>query len=343
MALLKNLTRKVGRLPSVAFTYSTIVWRYLLYVVSCRKFYSGSLHEFSQLLVFSSRLRSLPGMTSVEERAYFQWYAQHIFEGSGAIVDLGCWLGSTTIPLAVGLENNPKVSGSKKLLHAYDEFIWRTYMEDCVVGTPLQSKLEEGKSFLPEFNKRIDPWKDRVKVHVADLSTEIWNGETIEFLLIDAMKSWELTNNIIQKFFPALVPGKSFILHQDFAHWFTPWIHLTNFRFRDYFEFAYQVPMSSSVVFKLSRAIPSELLSSTFALSSFSSDEIEAAFAYSLSLVSGKKRSNVAAAKVMTFVYLGAWQEARQELERFRSQGLSFDSDLSSVENRISAHETAIQ
>ncbi len=339
MPLVKKIIAKCKRIAISILTFPTLLSRYCLYIVSSRSLYSHLLHEFSQLLEFSSRIRTLPGMTSATERAYFQWYAQHIFQGSGVIVDLGCWLGSTTIPLAMGLSKNSVLRTSCKSIHAYDEFIWRPYMEPNVVGTSLEGKFKMGENFLPEFNKRIAPWKDQIVVHSVDLSKVTWNGEGIEFLLIDAMKSWELTNNIIQQFFPALLPGKSLILHQDFAHWFTPWIHLTNYRFRNYFEFVYEVPKCSSVVFKLCKTLPPELTKSTFSQASFSQNEIEEAFSYSLGLVSPAKRPNVAAAKVMLYLHLGELSDARRELEIFRSQGLNFYSDLSKVEKRLSEQE----
>jgi len=157
------------------------------------------------------------------------------------------------------------------------------------------------------------------------------------------MKSWDLTNNIIKKFYPALTPSCSYILHQDFAHWFTPWIHLTQYRFRNYLEFVYEVPRSSSVVFKLCRPIPSELIRNTYSFSSFTIDEIESAFNYSFSLVSKRKHPDIAAAKVMTFIHLGDFTRAEQELEKYRIQGLTFSSDLSKVEKRLSDSSLAQQ
>ncbi|MEX2493389.1 MAG: hypothetical protein WD425_16675 [Nitrospirales bacterium] len=282
-------------------------------------------------------------MTTMTERAYFLWYAQHLYTRSGVIVDLGSWLGSTTIALAIGLTKNENCGSSEKVLHAYDEFIWRDYMDQGVEGTSLQGKIQIGESFVQEFNNRIALWKKHIVVNPADLSHIKWEGEMIEFLLIDAMKSWELTTNIMKTFFPALRPGMSLILHQDFAHWFTPWIHLTNYRMRDYFEFVYEVPRSGSVVFKLVKAIPPELLSPPLSFSSFTRDEIEAAFNYSFSLISKEKHPNVAAAKIMVFLHTGELQEARQELEKCQMSGLTFNSDLMIVKNRLLDEERTKQ
>lgn len=332
---MKNL---IGKFKRAIYTLSPLPWlffRYWLYVVSTGKVFSHLIHEFSQLLVIYAYFRRLPGMTTGTERAYFRWYAQHIYSGSGAIVDLGCWLGSTTISLAMGLTKNKVSRPSKGVIHAYDEFIWRDYMERSAEKTTLKGKFQLGESFVEEFNKRIVPWEGLIVVHQENLSQIKWEGGIVEFLLIDAMKSWDLTNNILKSFFPALRPGVSFILHQDFAHWFTPWIHLVNYRLREFFECVYEVPRSGSVVFQLIRSIPPELLSQTLSFSSFSIEEVEMAFEHSFNLVSKEKHPAIAAAKVMVFLHTGDFEAAKFELERCRAAGLSFDSDLSLVAKRL--------
>jgi hypothetical protein len=47
------------------------------------------------------------GMTSSNEQAYLRWLVARRFSGQGAIVELGCWLGSLTSSLAMGLRENP--------------------------------------------------------------------------------------------------------------------------------------------------------------------------------------------------------------------------------------------
>ena len=50
-------------------------------------------------------------------------------------------------------------------------------------------------------------------------------------------------------FFPALMSGASIIMHQDFAHWYTAWIHPIHYRLREYLEPLYDIPASGSMVF----------------------------------------------------------------------------------------------
>jgi hypothetical protein len=124
-------------------------------------------------------------------------------------------------------------------------------------------------------------------------------------------------------------------MHQDFAHWYTAWIHPIHYRFRDYFEPLYDVPSSGSMLFRLVRPIPSELVKQDWSPCQFTSEEIDSAFAYSLRIVSSEKRPNIIAAKIMYFIQSGQLDRAKQETDQARSSGYSFDSDLLFAERRV--------
>jgi hypothetical protein len=288
-------------------------------------------------MVVSPRMRGLRGMTTMSERAYLYWFTRHMFANQGAIVDLGCWLGSTTIPMAMGLARASRPAAGSPCIYAYDNFVWRSWMEPGVLGTSLEGQYADGESFLEEFERRTEHWRHLIRACPQDLADARWQGGGIEFLLVDAMKSWELANAIISRFYSALMPGRSFLFHQDFAHWYTPWIHLTHYRLRHYFEVAYDVPRSSSVVFRSIERIPDELLTRHCAPGGFTVDEIHSAFDYSAGLVGRDKRPNVMAAKITCFLHARDLTLASTELERCRSQGLDFRSDLAIVEREVLA------
>jgi hypothetical protein len=322
-----------------AATFAAACSRYPLSFFEGQGTNRESLHALSQLMIVSPKLRRLHGMTTANEKAYLYWYGKHIFSGEGDIVDLGCWLGSTSISLAMGLERNRRAKTSK-LIHSYDEFIWRAYMDNGTKGTNLEGKYRHGDSFLDEFERRTNPWGEYVKACPGDLREVGWRGGPIEFLLIDAMKSWDAASGVVQNFFPALVPGSSIIMHQDFAHWFTAWIHPIHYRFRDYFEPLYDVPSSGSMIFRLIRPVPLELLKVEWAPEQFTQKEIDSAFSYSLGIVSSEKRPNIVAAKVMYFIHADQLDRAKKEIDQARSSGYSFDSDLLYAERRV-ANEIA--
>jgi hypothetical protein len=210
-------------------------------------------------------------------------------------------------------------------------------MERCVKGTNIEGKYKPEESFLEEFEKRIAPWADRIRIYPVDLHQIGWGDEQIEFLMIDAMKSWELGSAIVRNFYPYLIPKKSYVFHQDFAHYYTSWIHLIQYRLRDYFRFVRAVPRSAGFVFEYVSQIPDEIFNSSYSPSSFSEEDIEGAFEYSMGLVSDKlTQAVIASAKVMLFIHRGDKPRARFELEKYLSRGFPLVADLQTVQEQLS-------
>ncbi len=281
-------------------------------------------------------INQLLGMTSCEERCYVMEYAEKEYTGVGEIVDLGCWLGSLTVPLAIGLERNKQLNKDKMIIHAYDRFIWKDWMNQEVLNTNLANKFQHNKLFVDAFYEVIKPWQNKIKTYVGDLKELDWESQkSIEYLLVDAMKNFDLANTILHKFFPCLIPNVSLVQHQDFCHYYCPWIHLIMYRFREYFEPIIYVPCTS-VIFKNTKQISNDLLQKDYSFSDFSPTEMKNAFDYSLAIVPDSAKANVAAAKVMLYVHLGDLETAKKELNMIKKKGLySLNSDLATVENII--------
>jgi hypothetical protein len=276
---------------------------------------------------------SLLGMTTTTERAYFEEYARSTYSGAGEIVDLGCWLGSTTISLAKGLTRNPSSRAAAHRIHAYDQFLWYAWMDECVRGTGIEGKYKPGDSFLDEFHKRTAPWADRILVHAGDLCELGWSGGPIEFLLVDVMKSWQLANATIRGFFPSLIPNVSHVLQQDFAHPYTSWIHLIHYRLRDYFRLVHIVPYSQSFVFKYVKQLPAALIDAPYSASTFSNEEVDLAFEQSISSATDRQtQGTIAASKVMHYIHTGEMARARTEFARLMSHGYPLVQDIKAVQ-----------
>jgi hypothetical protein len=258
------------------------------------------------------------GMTSLEEQKFFRDYVLKTYTGTGAIVDLGSWLGSTTIPLAMGLRARTDLPAEARKVHAYDRFIWEAWMEPYLHGC--MDRHAPGDTFLPEYMKRVARWIDLIDVHAGDLLNERWSAGPVEFLLVDVMKSWELANFVVTEFFPQLIPGVSQVVHQDFKHFYTSWIHLVAYEYRDRFELVESIPQSASVVMKCVEAIPRSAVR-PLGPDLFSDAEVDAAFDYSMSLVRPVERSAVVAAKAMWFVHRQENEKAARVLEHHLQRG----------------------
>jgi hypothetical protein len=289
--------------------------RLALYRVSGRR--AGRSPELYRAWV-SSRgvgIRALPGMTSLTERAYFAWHAREIFTGAGEIVDLGAWFGSTTVTLASGLAKNHRSAALGRSVHAYDRFVWEDWMSDYA-GLAAFGPYAPGDSFLPEFERVVVPWRDRVKVHAGDLHAEAWHGDPIEILLVDAMKSWSLAEHITATFFGALQTRTAFVIHQDFANAYTPWIHLLAYRLRGQLEVSEDIPRSETVVFRLIRPLDASGLLD-FCREGFEAREIERAYEHSLAITDPSKHGGIRASRVMLHIYDHDVEAANHLLERF--------------------------
>ncbi len=250
-------------------------------------------------------------MITTEEQQYLWGFAKNDFTAKGEIVDLGCWMGASSVLLARGLRENTNPQTRQSVVHAYDRFIWEDWMAFAVAGTPLEGKYKAGESFFEECLARSTAEAERIKFYPGDAMEIGWKGSPIEFLFIDVMKSWELCNAIIRDFFPCLIPGVSTVVQQDFTHYYTYWIHLVMYRFREYFEPVLDIPASASLVFKYTRQIPAELMLQNYSVSSFPIEEITQAFEYSTSIVASGKGNEIRAAESLA---VGAWRAANETI-----------------------------
>ena len=172
----------------------------------------------------------------------------------------------------------------------------------AVRQTPLYGKYKRGDSFLEACRQLTEPWKDNIRFYPGDLSSIGWSDGPIEFLFVDAMKSWHLSNSIIHDFYPSLIPGISILVQQDFGNSYVYWIHFITYRLREYFQPIYDIRYSESLCFKCVKQIPESLLQAEYKLSSFSDDEIDAAFDYAKGLVAEEKQTFIAAAEVRCYL-----------------------------------------
>jgi hypothetical protein len=277
------------------------------------------------------RRRAL-SMITPQEIAWTEGHIRKHYRGAGQVVDLGCWLGSSTNALARGLAKG----GHAAVVHAYDRFIWERWMDEMVGGTRLQGKYQPGDSFLPDFEQQTRRWQLSIEVHAGDLLRQTWSGQPIEFLFIDVMKSWELAGRVLQQFFPCLIPGVSIIQHQDFVHYYTSWIPLLAYRFREYFEPVCHIPGSPSVIFRCKKAITSQAIATGYSFDSFNTDEFEAAYGWAEELVEPAMRDRIRLARIMAFIHQGLIMRAGMELMQEEDENRLADSwDLQRVQEAL--------
>ena len=166
---------------------------------------AGSHDAFLKLVPMRDKL---VGMTTLHEQAYVQWLGQEANLSQGLAVELGCWLGSLTLPLLEGLARNPThADRSKPWLHTFDQFLWWPEFDRFVRHTHLAGRFQENQSFFDFFMDQMLSWDGMVQTHQVDLATYEWSGRPIALLIVDAWKYPAVIQRSFQSFLPHLHPG----------------------------------------------------------------------------------------------------------------------------------------
>jgi hypothetical protein len=111
----------------------------------------------------------IPGMVSSAEMAFFSESAARYFGREGAIVDLGCWLGSTSIALAQGiLSHGSKADNRNEKVFGFDMFEWEAWMPAHIPYLPIRA--------WGQFPPRGPPgrpraWRRRCRINSSRLGT----------------------------------------------------------------------------------------------------------------------------------------------------------------------------
>ncbi|HPG73287.1 MAG TPA: class I SAM-dependent methyltransferase [Bacteroidales bacterium] len=274
----------------------------------------------------------VPCMVSPYERAFLEYYARDMYKGVGEIVDLGVWFGASTYALAKGLETNRNVKQKVSRIHAYDLFFWEESLNTHVAVTQYENMFQPGDSYAHVFDSYLTNYRDYV-VRKGDIVQEKWNEKPIEFLFIDAMKNMNTTRHILQYFYPCLIPGKSYVVYQDFDHYLTPWIHILIYRFREYLIPIHDIFPTGGFVFQLQKAIPTNRLLVDFLDIPIS--EIDEAFRYCLLLAQETKRPNIMAAHVMVYYFLNRQDEATRLYNSYAANTIVQKNELVEVEKLL--------
>ena len=179
---------------------------------------------------------AVPSMLHIEESQLYHWLGRQV-QGDGATVDLGAYAGGSAARLLSGLA----LSGHPFQLHSYDRFrssraFWSRYMPD---EPPPEA---DDADLLPVVRRHLAPWQDRVTLHVGDIGEKRWTGGAIEILSVDAAKGSRMADHIAAEFFPALLPGRSILVQQDYLMAVQPWLCAQMVGLRDQFLPLARVP-----------------------------------------------------------------------------------------------------
>lgn len=176
---------------------------------------------------------SVPGMLTRDTMRYYRWLGGTL-TGAGEAVEIGCWMGRSTYPLAEGLAANQSFEGHR--LHALDAFTWSVWLKNYVANhgdefsPEVQARfgaLAVGDSFEHLFLEFCAPYKRFIKprpcyVYHDGKSGEIppleWGGEPVELLIQDISSGPTLVQKVWDIFLPSFIPDKTIIVFQQYGH-----------------------------------------------------------------------------------------------------------------------------
>jgi hypothetical protein len=247
-------------------------------------------------------LPAVPGMTSPAECRYLYWLASSQLGGAGELVEVGSWLGRSSLHLAAGLRH----AGAGAKLHCFDGFTWAP-------SDPGKSDLplKPGDNFQQYFEANVSPFKELVtatRTRIADIA---WSGEAVEVLFLDAPKKLPEITRCLEVFGPCLIPGKSIIAIQDYQYFPAYALAACMYALRDRLELTHVVLEGSTVAFRvtgpldLARDKPAD-----WNILGWSPEKIEESWAAILAALPAPARDRLEPAKALHLYDVGAKPQA---------------------------------
>jgi hypothetical protein len=198
----------------------------------------------------------IPTMLSKDERRLLYGLARDYAHDDAAIVDAGCFLGGSTAALLAGVRDRAEKWEGPPVA-SYDLFRVEAYTMQKFFRD--DSEAEVGASFRDRFDSNVARFDVPHVVHEGDITSIGWDGGPIDVLFLDVLKSWEINDAVLRDFFPALVPGRSVIVHQDYAGGYVPWIAITVELVRDSLLLLDWMEWGSHVYF-VERELPADVI-----------------------------------------------------------------------------------
>jgi hypothetical protein len=199
-------------------------------------------------------LPQVPGMISPGESRYLYWLAGACHTGAGAVVEVGTWLGRSTLHLAGGLRD----SGYATPLHCFDNFVWHGASDNSKSGL----NLPAGADFEAYFLENIAPFRADIRVSKTDFAGIAWPADQpIDILFLDGPKNAEHVSQCLRAFAPALVPGQTMLVFQDYQHPLSYDIPLAVQSLGDALALRHTVASGGTVSFVLERPLRADEIS----------------------------------------------------------------------------------
>lgn len=186
----------------------------------------------------------IPGMISQSEARYLYWLASEVYTGTGNFIEVGTWLGRSTVHICAGLKQ--KHPGTK--LTCYDHFEWAGGANwNALIG----SNHEAGSDFMQMFFDNVKDYKDVVDARKSKIrDIEIPQGP-VEIIVLDAPKRTTDVSSVLTAISGQVIPNKTILAWQDFMHGPSFEIAACLYSIADYLEPIHAVEGGNLVAFRV--------------------------------------------------------------------------------------------
>src|SRR5262249_55000983 len=131
------------------------------------------------------------------------------------------------------------------------------------------------------------------------------------------------------------------VIHQDFKHYYTSYIHVLQYRLRGHFRYDGAATEGSTVAFRVARPIAVADAARAADFDAVADEEIDEAFEHSFSLIAPDRSPNVAAAHVMAYVHERRPDRARATYARYAAEGMGQAGEMEIVADKYLKPESA--
>ena len=198
-------------------------------------------------------------MLRKEESNLLYFLARDYCTAAGALIDAGALIGASSSCLCGGLRDRSDSVAFVKSIHAFDKFKADEPYLVNYLKTRVDENISEGDDFVGVYEKNTLGCQEYIEIHQGDFMDVVWTGDPIELLFVDIAKTQQLNSHLIKEFFPALIPGKSLLVHQDYHHPHLPYIHVSMEYLSQYFEIV-DYAVNDSILFMNVEKIPHEMI-----------------------------------------------------------------------------------
>lgn len=265
--------------------------------------------DFAQVTV--PALPDIPGMITPAEGRYLYWLVSETYTGSGAIVELGCWLGKSTSYLAAGLRD----SGNSGEIHSFDRFIWINEHEFKAPGLGLKS----GDDFRPAFENNLRALGQKLTAHKGTFAELSWAGDPIEVLFLDGPKDFDSLSSTLKVFGSSVLQETGVVVIQDYLHPVSFVLALIFERLKDRLQLVHVVEDGQTAAFRVTAPLTfPDGLPADWSLPHWSAKEIMDGFHQTVEPLGEWSKKQVALAPAFLLYGAGHKAEATEFIRNYK-------------------------